>query len=517
MERTLEQRVRQQNWIERHSRAFPLVVFALSIVSVIAGASVAESTERASLRQSLASQAVEFKQAILRQEAAYDANLQVGELLLSKVEVTQETFREFVFAASRSVDLLGARGIGWATVMPDRSDSRIEQVNIAFLSPDSAPNRAAIGFNMYGEKNRRMAMDQAIRAEQPVTTAPVVLIQDARLTAKPGFIIYKRVGGNGSLPKGFVYVAFQGERFLHNQLESLPRQPDYAAIYDVGDGRRTLLAATSAANGKLSTHSIRLNFGNRPWEVVVGDAPPAMLSPITTALILFGLILSGLLLYISRLVVKATIRDRAAYEWQTEQLQIRKTLNRELNHRVKNTLANVLSILSLTKRRFQTVDQFADSLAGRIRALSATHSLLTQSEWSNASIREVFEAELAPYLGGTDSGPFVTIEGPQLELAPNTALSLGLAIHEVATNASKYGALTTAEGSVHATWRISGERRARITWIETGGPTVVAPERRGFGLELLETIVAHELSEPVMVEFNSEGLRCELTVPFERQ
>jgi two-component sensor histidine kinase/CHASE1-domain containing sensor protein len=511
MDRALEDRVRKQNWVERHSLAFPLLVFALSIALVISSAYVAEVAERDAMKQLLATQAVEFKQSILREEAAYGATLQIGALFLSHVAVTPDEFQQFVQAASLSIDPDGARGLGWAPLTRDDDGERINSVPIEYLSPMDQPNQNAIGFDMYSEKARRDAIDIAAATGIPTATAPVVLTQDVAAGRKPGFLIYKPVPSNEGLPKGMVYAAFQGERFLRAQLRTMLNPPDYAALYDQGKNGVALLAEFGDRRRNLLTRSAEMKFGNRQWVLVIGREPPALLSAKTLLLILFGLTVSALLLFISRMAVRAAMRDKAAYEWQSRQLQIRNTLNRELNHRVKNTLANVLSILALTRRRSTSLDEFADGLAGRIHALSATHNLLTQSEWSNANIREVFEAELAPYLHG--SGPIITLSGPDIDLAPNTALTLGLAVHELATNASKYGALSTAEGLVHISWSMVDPDNVAVIWSEAGGPKVSTPTMRGFGLELLENIVSEELSNSVRIEFKEQGLRCQLTVP----
>jgi two-component sensor histidine kinase len=198
-------------------------------------------------------------------------------------------------------------------------------------------------------------------------------------------------------------------------------------------------------------------------------------------------------------------------EWLSRQAAIRTSLTRELNHRVKNTLANVLSIVSLTKRRSETIDEFADSLTGRIRALSATHDLLSTREWRDAPLRDVVISELAPYLDPAD--PHAEFEGPDVLLAPNDALSLGLALHELATNAAKYGALSVPEGRVSVNWsRMSGDR-CQVIWRERGGPPVSPPSRRGFGLELVEKIVTNELKAPVQLRFDPQGVYCILVVP----
>jgi two-component sensor histidine kinase len=197
--------------------------------------------------------------------------------------------------------------------------------------------------------------------------------------------------------------------------------------------------------------------------------------------------------------------------WFEQQISIRDSLTRELNHRVKNTLANVLSILALTKRRATSLDEFTERLEGRIRALSATHDLLTNSQWGSTPVRSVISAELAPY--SRNLGPVIEMHGPHVELAPNDALSLGLAIHELATNAAKYGALGQPGGKLTIEWTRIGEDLARISWREDGGPPVPAQRTRGFGMELIERIVANELQNPVEMDFHPDGVRCTLTVP----
>lgn len=178
---------------------------------------------------------------------------------------------------------------------------------------------------------------------------------------------------------------------------------------------------------------------------------------------------------------------------------------------MKNTLANVLSIVSLTRRRSDSLDEFAEGLDGRIRALSATHDLLTQSDWGTTPIGSVVEVELAPY--ARDQDHTLELIGPHTELAPNDALSLGLAIHELSTNAAKFGSLSVPGGRVTVRWSQVSDRLAKIEWIESGGPEVAKPQRRGFGTDLIEKIVAHELRHPVELDFCPEGVRCALLVP----
>ena len=118
-------------------------------------------------------------------------------------------------------------------------------------------------------------------------------------------------------------------------------------------------------------------------------------------------------------------------------------------------------------------------LSGRIRALSATHDVLTRSEWADTPLRDIVLAELAPYLGEADER--ISIDGPEIRLTPGDALSFGLAVHELATNAAKYGALSAPEGRVRIEWRMVTPERAEVRWREGDGPPVSPPVRRGFG------------------------------------
>jgi len=227
------------------------------------------------------------------------------------------------------------------------------------------------------------------------------------------------------------------------------------------------------------------------------------------------LTLASLLMLLARLLTQQAFEDQARLTFFEEQHSIRNSLTRELNHRVKNTLANVLSILALTRRRASNLDEFANSLEGRIRSLSATHDLLTGTDWGTTPLRSVIEAELQHFRAGGDY--IISVDGPPVELAPNDALSFGLAIHELATNAAKYGALSVPEGRVSIYWTLIEDHIAEVEWREREGPEVIGERGRGFGTDLIEKIVAHELRHPVQLAFEREGVRCVMRVPVRRR
>ena len=186
-----------------------------------------------------------------------------------------------------------------------------------------------------------------------------------------------------------------------------------------------------------------------------------------------------------------------------------KLLVNELNHRVKNSLATVQSIAAQTLRSVAAPEFFRDAFETRLVALSHTHDLLTRESWAGASLREVFDVELHA-LAGEDR---VSFTYPcDVRLNPKAAVALGMGIHELTTNASKYGALSIPNGHVAVDWAIE-DGVLRLTWTESGGPPVTPPARRGFGVRLLERGLAAELSGAVELTYDTVGLVCQMALP----
>ncbi len=184
----------------------------------------------------------------------------------------------------------------------------------------------------------------------------------------------------------------------------------------------------------------------------------------------------------------------------------------ELNHRVKNTLATVQSIAAQTRRAATGLDGFWEAFGARLMALSKTHDLLTRERWRGTGLAELVAAEASPYQDA--AGSRVRAGGPVVRLAPKAAVSLGLALHELLTNAAKYGALSVPGGHVEVRWAPGpGGEGVRVVWEEAGGPPVRPPERRGFGSRLLERNLAYDLGARIALLFPPGGVRCELEIP----
>lgn len=193
-----------------------------------------------------------------------------------------------------------------------------------------------------------------------------------------------------------------------------------------------------------------------------------------------------------------------------------KLLLNELNHRVKNTLAIVQSMAAQTLREIPDPRGFKQAFSARIMTLSRAHNLLTRTAWQGAPLGDVVAAALAPF--HTDSQSQFRVEGPTVLLEPNSAVTLSLAIHELATNAAKYGALTKRAGQIEVVWSIAnaetpgGQPTVAFSWTERGGPTVRPPERRGFGTRLVEA-AAEQLGGRVSLDYGAEGLQCRFVLP----
>ena len=191
-----------------------------------------------------------------------------------------------------------------------------------------------------------------------------------------------------------------------------------------------------------------------------------------------------------------------------------KLLIHELNHRVKNTLAIVQSIARQSFKGASATPEQRQTFEGRLAALSAAHNVITQASWESAGLQELMEVVLQPYRSASHS-PF-TIDGPNLALPPKAAVTIAMALHELATNAAKYGALSSSSGSVSIDWSIE-QRKAtpclRMRWEERGGPTVKPPSRRGFGSRMIERALAAELGGVVKTDFQPDGLVCTIDAP----
>jgi len=188
-------------------------------------------------------------------------------------------------------------------------------------------------------------------------------------------------------------------------------------------------------------------------------------------------------------------------------------LMREISHRSKNLLAIIQAMARQTARHAGGIEDFLNQFNARVQALARSHDLLVQEDWHGASMKDLLRMQLGPYVDAEFTQ--VSIGGPAVLLKPETAQNLGLALHELASNASKYGALSVASGKVTAYWKqIANEPNGiEFVWTEEGGPTVNVPKKRGFGSMLIQQNLSRALETEVDLRFEKDGLRCQITIP----
>jgi len=181
-------------------------------------------------------------------------------------------------------------------------------------------------------------------------------------------------------------------------------------------------------------------------------------------------------------------------------------LAHEVDHRSKNLLAMVQATVRLTQG--DTSGELKAAIEGRLQALANAHALLAQSRWAGADLRSLIEEELSPYC--QESGLRAQINGPSLALEPETAQSIAIALHELTTNAVKYGALSAPTGHVQVAWSRPRDQQVALRWAESGGPPVKPPARQGFGTRVIERMIRRQLKGEVHFDWRPEGLMCEI-------
>ena len=201
----------------------------------------------------------------------------------------------------------------------------------------------------------------------------------------------------------------------------------------------------------------------------------------------------------------STVRDITERRLAEERQRL---MARELVHRVKNSFAVIQSIVRQTQRSTPDPEAFAEAFGGRLAAMAASHDLLTDRHWEGASLRELVASQLAAFSAGAERR--VHVQGPEVTLDTSLAVPLGLALHELATNATKYGSLSIPGGSVELSWTVgqaNGAESLSLIWRETGGPRVKAPSRRGFGTSLIERGLPDARIER---RFDPDGFVCRI-------
>jgi len=207
-------------------------------------------------------------------------------------------------------------------------------------------------------------------------------------------------------------------------------------------------------------------------------------------------------------VVGASKIARDISERKRSEAQI-SVLAREAEHRAKNLLANVKAVVHLSQAG--TPHGLKEAIEGRIEALANVHSLFVQSRWRGAELGNLVKQELSPY--SHEGEERTRIDGPTVMLKPDVAQAIAVALHELATNAAKYGALSRAKGEVHVKWSFAADDRVMLRWTEAAGPPVNPPTHKGFGTDVIGAMIRAHVGGDMRLDWRTEGLVCEIALP----
>jgi two-component sensor histidine kinase len=291
---------------------------------------------------------------------------------------------------------------------------------------------------------------------------------------------------------------------LPNPEQTVGRSPSRSLLAEMFKHPEAKVVTTTLEGTELITAYTRSPLTG--W-TVAGGIPTALITvPLWRNLAIAGVI--GLALLAIGLFFAVQMASRIAHGEALHELLIN-----ELNHRVKNTLASVQSIAAVTLRQTSDPKEAIAKFNDRLNALGRAHNVLSDQKWESVEVRDLVERVTAPY--ATGPGGRITMEGPELRVAPRCALLVSMALHELATNAAKYGALSTAAGRVAVNWdRIDAETPSlSLQWRETGGPLVQQGTSKGFGSRLIEESFASQISGGAKLELKPDGAVCTLECP----
>ena len=531
----------------------PMIVLAFGVLFTAAVSYVLTLLVASQDRARFATEMAETEAALTRKVDLHIALLRAGAGLASAVgNVSKEQFHTFVERLQLPVNYPGVLGIGLTERVPAdglaafvarrRAEgdpdfhawpptSRAEHNPIAYIEPLDERNRVALGFDMTSEPRRRAAMERARDTGMPAMSAKVELVRGpGEANQLPGLLVYMPVFAGAAEPttpqeargalRGYVYSPLIVSDFLRDVRPMSEKQLTRFALYDSSVEPGNLLYDSSPDAGKAwdgrMLAQTRMEVAGREW-IIRHESLPAFEAgssrALVPALLFLGLLTSGF----GSLVFWREVQARLEAQTETERRRAaereQQVLTQELHHRVKNMLSIVSAIGNQTARNAASMPDFRQAFAARISAFALTHDLLLQSNWKGSQVEALLRAELGAYDGGESR---IRLSGPETALTDRQTVSFGMAIHELATNAAKYGALAAPDGTVEVAWSV--ETRDACPWLtalwtERGGPSAAPSERSGFGSKLIDQMLGGDLGGRVERRFGPDGLQVTMEFP----
>ncbi|HEX2147830.1 MAG TPA: CHASE domain-containing protein [Pseudorhizobium sp.] len=384
---------------------------------------------------------------------------------------------------SPALDILRSSYRGNQRIWPDTDQPY--RFPIVLLEPPDTRNQAAIGYDMFAEPVRRAAMERAWRSGKATATAPVELVQEITEEKQTGFLIYLPVmRPDGRSIHSMVYAPYRVGDLMRTALSTPSELGVEARVFDAKTDT-VMLETGHAVNWR---GSFPITVADREWRVDLAyrDQGFLLLRPSFVTLLVGGVVA----VLLQRLLQQREQRiaaEREAAREAREAAEMRGLLLDETKHRLKNSIARISGIARLTARETKNKEEFLAALERQLKAFAAAQDLLNPQAGGIVDLKALLEAELASVGGSREA---ITIEGPPLALDANETQALGLVLHELLTNALKYGALGEAGGSLHVRWETAPA--AKLEWLEVS-PRVIDLTVSGFGTKLIDTLVKRQL------------------------
>lgn len=422
------------------------------------------------------------------------------------------SFQAFLSALDLKDNAPGVQGIGFARLDQPGQTPTLElleryygmgreawpattqkfQYPIVLLEPDNVRNRAALGYDMYTNTARRAAMDKAIACDCTTASDIVELVQETGAEKQPGFLVYRPYyaqGAEGRRLVGFVYAAFRVHDLMQAAIGPELDQGIATQIYSGPNGTGDLISQASVAD---NYHRFPVRVADREWTLDVSIPQTSWAARAGLFTLLLGCILAPLVAFLIWLQARRAEAARALADERARHAEDQALMLEEMAHRQKNGIARVNSLINLTSRETDDVEEFKHLLEGRVASLAAAQKQLLQDGGDAADLKYMVSEEIAR--SGFSRG--VVIEGPPVTVNERQSQPLALTFHEMVTNSVKYGALKQ-RGMLAISWQEAtsdeGKKCVRMHWHENGLDGTPDASREGFGTRLIRSLIERQM------------------------
>jgi CHASE1-domain containing sensor protein/two-component sensor histidine kinase len=442
-------------------------------------------------------------------------------------EVSRNDLSRYLDGVGIDEDLAGIQGVGFARMIPTADAERaaeeialsyqseveirpetdqIWRTPIVLLEPADDRNREALGFDMYANPIRRAAMEQAIATGAAAISAPVELVQEITADKQTGFLVYlpfaARIGSTDrDKPDGFVYAPFRAGDLIAAALTPIGDQNYYLRI---ADSEAPDMPLIDTFDGPVAGNTVverRAQVFGREWSFAVSEtaAPNGVFARFSSTIL--AALASVALAFATSLAIQSRQNEaanaRAAATQALREADHRQLLLQEMHHRIKNHITRIQSIARQSARGVSSVKEFTEGFDSRLRSMAQAQDLLAGKLIPQTDIEAILKREVVETVGDNAAG--VTIEGPLVALTESKAHAFALIVHELVTNALKYGGLSSGGRGLTIGWSFVGPQSVSLTWSETLPehdriePSIPGRKPGGFGLKLIDACLRGEL------------------------